>query len=221
VIWRLRNGELEGIHPKLAVLMIGTNNGSDPAEAVALGVKTIIEDIQQRSPGTRIILLGIFPRGESPGSGRRKNESVNAKIEAAIAAGGIVSGGKALEKLSFDKDADTVEAAKASLAIVAAWKASIDAELSRLQTIGDVFTAADLATAMAKLYPGDAGKTYKDHAADMRKDPDYAAGKDYQKLAEAPYEARKDPRFAKMVEVFLTKHPDGYYAEQAKALIIK
>ena len=77
VIWRLRNGELEGIHPRLAVVMIGTNNGSDSAADVALGIKTIIGDIQQRSPGTRILLLAIFPRSEHPDGTRKKNEEVN------------------------------------------------------------------------------------------------------------------------------------------------
>jgi N-acetylglucosamine-6-sulfatase len=65
VIWRLRHGELEGIQPKLVVLMIGTNNG-ESAEDVALGIKTIIADINERSPTSRILLLGIFPRGAKP-----------------------------------------------------------------------------------------------------------------------------------------------------------
>lgn len=79
VIWRLRHGELEGIQPKLVVLMIGTNNGGDPAEDVALGIKTIIADIQERSPASRILLLAIFPRGAKPDA-RTKNESTNAII---------------------------------------------------------------------------------------------------------------------------------------------
>jgi len=78
VIWRLRHGELEGIQPKLVVLMIGTNNG-DAAEDVALGIKTIIADINERSPASRILLLGIFPRGAKP-AGRGRNERVNAII---------------------------------------------------------------------------------------------------------------------------------------------
>jgi lysophospholipase L1-like esterase len=78
VIWRLRHGELEGIQPKLVVLMIGTNNG-DAAEDVALGIKTIIADINERSPASRILLLGIFPRGPKP-AGRERNERVNTII---------------------------------------------------------------------------------------------------------------------------------------------
>jgi lysophospholipase L1-like esterase len=65
VLWRLENGELDGIQPKLLVLMIGTNNiGGDSAEGITRGITKIVEFIHTKSPGTRILLLGIFPRGE-------------------------------------------------------------------------------------------------------------------------------------------------------------
>jgi lysophospholipase L1-like esterase len=79
VIWRMRNGELEGISPKLVVLMIGTNNG-DPAPDVALGIRTIISDIHERHPRCKVLLLGIFPRSEKPDGGRMKNDEVNKLI---------------------------------------------------------------------------------------------------------------------------------------------
>ena len=79
VIWRMRNGELEGLQPKLVVIMIGTNNG-DPAPDVALGIKTIISDIHERCPRAKFLLLGIFPRSEKPDAGRAKNEEVNKLI---------------------------------------------------------------------------------------------------------------------------------------------
>ena len=79
VIWRMRNGELEGIQPKLVVLMIGTNNG-DPAPDVALGIKTIINAIHDRHPRCKILLLGIFPRSEKPDGARAKNDEVNKLI---------------------------------------------------------------------------------------------------------------------------------------------
>ena len=44
-------------------------------------------------------------------------------------------------------------------------------------------------------------------------------GREYQKLAARPAELRKDPRFVRLVEAFLKKNPDGYYAKQAQALI--
>ena len=80
VLWRLKNGELEGITPKVCMLMIGTNNGGDSAEDVAAGVTAIVKEIHGKSPKTKILLLGIFPRGEKPYPGREKNDKVNAIV---------------------------------------------------------------------------------------------------------------------------------------------
>lgn len=80
VLWRLQNGELEGITPKLCMLMIGTNNGKDSAEDVAAGITAIVKEIQKKSPSTKILLLAIFPRGEKPNGGREKNDKVNTMI---------------------------------------------------------------------------------------------------------------------------------------------
>ncbi len=78
VLWRIENGELEGIKPKLAVLMIGTNNGGDSKEDVALGITVIVKEIQKRLPETKVLLLGIFPRGaKADDKGRAKNNQVN------------------------------------------------------------------------------------------------------------------------------------------------
>ena len=66
VIWRLQNGEINSIHPKLAVLLIGTNNTGhrqDAAEYTALGIKTIIEELRTRLPDMTILLMAIFPCG--------------------------------------------------------------------------------------------------------------------------------------------------------------
>lgn len=67
VLWRLQNGELEGIQPKVAILMIGTNNmGNNTAPEIAEGIKAIVQEIQKRSPRTRVLLLGVFPRSPKP-----------------------------------------------------------------------------------------------------------------------------------------------------------
>jgi lysophospholipase L1-like esterase len=64
VLWRIQNGELKGFHPKVVVLMIGTNNlGSNTNEEIADGITTIIHEIQHLQPHTKVLLLGIFPRG--------------------------------------------------------------------------------------------------------------------------------------------------------------
>lgn len=82
VLWRLENGNIQGIKPKLAVLMIGTNNsGSDTSEAIADGVKAIVEKLKTELPETKILILAIFPRGATPDAPQRKvNEGANALI---------------------------------------------------------------------------------------------------------------------------------------------
>lgn len=69
VLWRLKNGEFEGIQPKVAVLLIGTNNltgtenarENSPAE-ITEGIAAICETIHAKAPKCRILLLGVFPR---------------------------------------------------------------------------------------------------------------------------------------------------------------
>ncbi|MEI8290476.1 MAG: GDSL-type esterase/lipase family protein [Verrucomicrobiota bacterium] len=66
VLWRLQNGELENIHPRVIVLLIGCNNiteGDSPAD-IAQAVGAIVGEIRRRIPDTRILLLGVLPRRE-------------------------------------------------------------------------------------------------------------------------------------------------------------
>src|SRR5690606_9190594 len=63
--WRLENGNLEGQTPKVAVIMIGTNNLGNvkhSPEAVIDGITLVVETVQKHSPETEILLLGVFPR---------------------------------------------------------------------------------------------------------------------------------------------------------------
>lgn len=78
VLWRIMNGELDGIKPKAAVLMIGTNNsGSDPAEGIAKGITRIVETIRAKQPQAKILLLAVFPRGSKPdGKLNEQNEKL-------------------------------------------------------------------------------------------------------------------------------------------------
>jgi lysophospholipase L1-like esterase len=63
VLWRIENGELDNISPKVVVLMIGTNNSNtDEPEPIIAGVTNIVEKIREKLPDTKILLLGIFPR---------------------------------------------------------------------------------------------------------------------------------------------------------------
>lgn len=71
VLWRLENGEFEGLAPKWVVLCIGTNNLSGtknakentPAEIVE-GIHLICDKIRQRAPQAQLLVMGVLPRGE-------------------------------------------------------------------------------------------------------------------------------------------------------------
>jgi beta-glucosidase len=73
VLWRLENGNVEGIAPKAAVLMIGTNNsGMNSSMQIAEGVEAIVKKLREKLPQTKILVLGIFPRGADVNDARRK-----------------------------------------------------------------------------------------------------------------------------------------------------
>jgi lysophospholipase L1-like esterase len=73
VLWRIQHGELEGITPKAIVLMIGTNNtGGNSAEQIAAGIKAIVHTLREETPTSKILLLGVFPRGPKPDTAVRK-----------------------------------------------------------------------------------------------------------------------------------------------------
>jgi lysophospholipase L1-like esterase len=79
VIWRLNNGNVKGISPKAAVVMIGTNNSRDNTpEQIADGVTVIINQLRSKLPETKVLLLAIFPRGANDDERRRVNEKANA-----------------------------------------------------------------------------------------------------------------------------------------------
>lgn len=82
VLWRLDNGNIKGIHPKAAVLMIGTNNsGSNTPEQIAEGVTAIVQKLRKELPETKILLLAVFPRGADKSDPRRQvNEATNAIV---------------------------------------------------------------------------------------------------------------------------------------------
>jgi lysophospholipase L1-like esterase len=66
VLWRMRNGELAGFEAKLIVHMLGTNNinRNDNADIVA-GNRAILDEFRSRQPQAKVLLLGVFPRGEA------------------------------------------------------------------------------------------------------------------------------------------------------------
>lgn len=85
VLWRLRNGAVEGISPKVVMLLIGTNNTghrTEPPAETAAGIAAIIKELRTRLPKTKILLQAIFPREKTPGGKLRKqNDAVNEIIK--------------------------------------------------------------------------------------------------------------------------------------------
>jgi lysophospholipase L1-like esterase len=89
VLWRMDNGELDGIHPKVVVLMIGTNNTgkerdkktprNTPAQVIE-GVTAVVNDIRTRLPDSKILLLAIFPRGDGGPEQQAQINEINPAI---------------------------------------------------------------------------------------------------------------------------------------------
>jgi lysophospholipase L1-like esterase len=88
LLWRLHNGELEGIQPRVVVLLIGTNNvgreaygvwRNTNAEVIA-GVKAVVACLRTKLPNTKILLLALFPRGTFDSPERARVALINTVI---------------------------------------------------------------------------------------------------------------------------------------------
>ncbi|KAK2911896.1 hypothetical protein Q8A67_004029 [Cirrhinus molitorella] len=84
VLWRLQNGELENIRPRVVVLWVGTNNHEHTADQVAGGILAIAQLLLSRLPKSKLIVLGLLPRGEFPNPLREKNAAVNNLLRASL-----------------------------------------------------------------------------------------------------------------------------------------
>ena len=85
VLWRILNGEIEGISPEVVVLMLGTNNsGTDSADLIAAADAKIVQILRTKLPKTKVLLLAVFPRGPrknkdgSMDDGVKKMETIHA-----------------------------------------------------------------------------------------------------------------------------------------------
>jgi lysophospholipase L1-like esterase len=88
VLWRIENGELDGLKPKAVVLLIGTNNCGNEDNGkprnttpeIVEGVTAIVRELQTRLPESKILLLGIFPRGVKNDPIRDQVKAVNDQL---------------------------------------------------------------------------------------------------------------------------------------------
>jgi lysophospholipase L1-like esterase len=71
ILWRVRNGELDGVNPKVIVILAGTNNvgnrpgGDEKVADILKGFDTLIAACREKAPSARIILTAIFPRNDN------------------------------------------------------------------------------------------------------------------------------------------------------------
>ena len=73
ILWRLHNGELDSVNPKIIVLLAGTNNVGNKSpqendsrvENITQGIKAILDVFRHKSPKSTVILMGIFPRNDN------------------------------------------------------------------------------------------------------------------------------------------------------------
>ena len=72
ILWRLQNGELDGVNPKIIVVQAGTNNlgaasgGDERVDDIVRGIKAILHVCRAKAPGATLVLTGIFPRNDHP-----------------------------------------------------------------------------------------------------------------------------------------------------------
>ncbi len=88
VLWRFKHGELDGIKPSIVVLLIGTNNAGNedngkprntPAEIVE-GITAIINELHATLQESKVLLIGIFPRGQKDDPVRGQVREVNLQL---------------------------------------------------------------------------------------------------------------------------------------------
>ncbi len=93
LLWRLRNGELDGISPKVAVVLIGANNLGRlhwSAEDTVAGIDTIIAELRRRLPHTKVLLLGVLP-SERTAWATETTVAINRELARKYAQGGEVT----------------------------------------------------------------------------------------------------------------------------------
>jgi lysophospholipase L1-like esterase len=93
ILWRLQNGELDGVHPKVIVLQAGTNNvgrvpgGEEKVQEIVRGITALVDTCRAKAPEATIVLTAIFPRNDNGAAVWPEIVEINARI-ARLADGG-------------------------------------------------------------------------------------------------------------------------------------
>jgi len=92
VLWRIEQGHFERIHPKVVVLLIGTNNAShgETAQEIAAGVEAVVQRLREKVPESKLLLLAILPAGERPDNPQRMKAAAANAVLRTVAGGRMV-----------------------------------------------------------------------------------------------------------------------------------
>lgn len=78
VLWRLDHGEIDGLHPRIVIMHLGTNNTSETENArmnsateIVEGIRAVCMRLRSKVPGAHLVLMKVFPREEKPDHPRR------------------------------------------------------------------------------------------------------------------------------------------------------
>lgn len=132
VLWRFNHLDLKAFKPKVAVIMIGTNNTSDAPEEIAAGVKAVIAKTQETFKGIKVIVISILP-----------NKRANEKMKAA---------NQLIKPFADDKSVFYVDLADKFTPVGDNWKGLLPDHL-HLTTEGYEMWAAELNPLIEKLIP--------------------------------------------------------------------
>ncbi|EDW82832.2 platelet-activating factor acetylhydrolase IB subunit beta homolog [Drosophila tropicalis] len=97
VLWRIENGALDNVNPKIVVLHVGTNNVTNTAEEVAEGILANVQKVRQKLPNAYILLPSLLPRGQQPNKLRDKNAKINDLVKE------LTKGQDRVQTLAIDK----------------------------------------------------------------------------------------------------------------------
>jgi lysophospholipase L1-like esterase len=82
ILWRLENGELDGVNPKVIVVLAGTNNigrvpgGEEKIADITRGLRALVDLCRRKAPNATIVLTGIFPRNDNPAASAEINREI-------------------------------------------------------------------------------------------------------------------------------------------------
>jgi lysophospholipase L1-like esterase len=89
-LWRIVDGEADGVNPKVVVVLAGTNNiGAIPAQRrsaaqapeIASGVEAVVRSMQAKAPAAEVLLMGVFPRNDGGAATLELVQAINARLE--------------------------------------------------------------------------------------------------------------------------------------------